>query len=730
MESWLASNGHRFDRVMVVGGAAAVSDLVTEQLADALSGPAVELPTPADVPDGTSPFDLANRIATAADPGEAAGLLMTALTRSGLTVVDGQGAVNGPPSGTVSQGIALTAVELAALALAPTASTDVSLADLGTFVVDAFDDAEALSGIDAGTELQAALAAHAADQSSPLQDFAKFLQGIGQAADVPHDLLVDDPTTIRLTVVELTLISRRLAADLLVELDSSERTAFQQTAGAASPCAGIIDPGSWAFDVGAIALSTGNSLLTTKFADALGGFVGKAANILGIAALVTAIAQMVMTLHAYEWQVAYQGGSTEPLVRTRTTTPGEQRVVEVSVRNRDTYDGLTVVNCFRPIFNILGLDLSFPAAGPLANVGVAFELPDQSLVQPYRNPSDELLTDTDGRARWAIEGRGQVENLGPDVVPADQMVPIDIGITLKTSDATKNLTDAFGLAVSGGLAIATGGGWVAAAGILITLASELVQRTSLFTTRQRQIPVRDWVEICLAPDAGGGGGPDSPPSPPPGDDTGGPPAEPAPAPDDHTCDSDLYGTIVIEDRVTLRSEPGVSRSGTRTDRITYQVAMEAHPNGAGGYVYLDEETTFDTEVGGSHTFVNHNACPATHSYSGLIEDAPSEFTFFMDENDGQHWYLEIYGSYPVRVDVNSCEGSYTSKQDQPMNSQCDPRGYNQEGPGNRLVGTLSESTVDQRRIRTFDFACVVTYQRHFEDVTVSVTGTLTHAVSN
>ena len=723
---WLRANGWRFDRLVVVGGAAAVSDEVGHAVAAELTAPLVELPElPAGSGDASAAV-LMDRLADAADPAagassdESVGLIMAAATQAGMTVLDGHGRVAvAPPPGVTDHGLVLSAPEVVALALRPTSSTNLTLADLGSLIVEAFDDPAATGDIDAGEVLQEWLNLHADNVDSPLNGWVTALRAIGLRAEVPHDLLSDDPTTMPLTTIELTWIGRRLVADLLAALEE-EQGGFATTrqASAGPPCAGVFDPGSIYSDIAAVALGAGSSLLSDQLKDALGGFVGKAANVLGITALVTAAASLTMTLAAYQHTVTYTGGSMEPLVRSRTTTPGEQRGVEVVVRNSDAFDAAVVLNCFRPIMNLFGLDLSVPRSGPLANVGVSYALPDQTVVVPYRNPADEALTDEQGAARWFIEGRGQASNLPEAVVPVDLQVPVDIGITLKTSDTAKNLTDAAGIVAAGVVGAATGGGWVSVAGILMTLVSELIQRTSLLTSSTHQLPVRDWVPGCAGPSDPG-------PSDPGPTDPG--PTEPAPG---NPCESaDLSGILHVTDRTVHTSTTG-NGQGEHVRQFTVRIAMADVYDGRGGDLvyYIDDGTTFDVSTSGAITY-DDGGCVVTNRFEGGESGVPFDAISLVEEHGTDRLIMQLSGEHSSTVETeDSCGPSREQDGVAPLSFYCDPDGTT----GEEIVALVPTRTVqhlDGEEVRTFDFACEeVLYEHSDSRRTVTVSGTATQRV--
>lgn len=186
------------------------------------------------------------------------------------------------------------------------------------------------------------------------------------------------------------------------------------------------------------------------------------------------------------------------LVRTKTKTPGEVRHVTATV----TEDlGQFNINFARAAFNMIGLDITQPAGGPIKGAAIDWELteggagisrtagpfaPAQTadgyleLGPGFRNG---VQTDAAGKVTTPIEGSPQKLDMGTNVAAFPREGEVLAKVRLKVGTISQDVVDAIGIAVN--VRGESGAYWINA-------ITDMLTRTSLLSAKYCRFDVTDW----------------------------------------------------------------------------------------------------------------------------------------------------------------------------------------------------------------------------------------------
>ena len=465
--------------------------------------PVPALPEPMALPSGTPDEQAAILARYVLAGGETAlPALLAGLQASGISIlhVDGRVAVPAVQGAGVSR-VALFDWEVFALIGLESHGLSTTLPDLGATIA-ATDPI--LADAPVGDFLVDGIRRSATGDDPVLRFWARFVIAFGVYGSSSYDLMTDfDATASLLDAVQISLLLNRVVADLLVEVPeitqvgTGERLAFAQQAGSQAPCQ-LTDVEGRILSGTGIAGNLGFEAFKTfmEKAGAIGG--DAAANLalsLGIANSVSAFLQLIWAWIGFvpEIQVEPPG---PPLVRTKTRTPGEQRVVRLRV----VYDSgdLQFLNCLRPVLQLAGLDLNQAISenGPVKGAEVAWTIPKGN-ISDVNNPGsrqlDQLIeyhsgnvlhtvTDEDGVARVTVEGVAQRKPLPESTVPVPKEAQVRATVSLKPE---ANLSDEAMSVLSNMLC--GGGGAVVACAI-----PEMLLRSHLLFNASLTFQVIDW----------------------------------------------------------------------------------------------------------------------------------------------------------------------------------------------------------------------------------------------
>jgi hypothetical protein len=275
----------------------------------------------------------------------------------------------------------------------------------------------------------------AESQHPAVRFLARFIIELGRNAEPPYDMLQQNDTAkIRLDAVQTFLILKRLLGDLAavdgrpesvgsgtgllsdglsrpgdIRLSSFRgrslfggevsfvpprmdpaRPLAKITPSTQSPCS----TGEWGnviLDYNALAATT----LFGSLAERLKGRVGKYGKATNVINLVLTVTKFILTYALLKAEVSIDN---HPLVRTKTTTAGEKRILTAKL-GMDT-DKWELVNCFRPVLNHYGLDIDLPSSGPLADAGVDWTLIAGGDTRGWIGTMLDYADITSGNAAW------------------------------------------------------------------------------------------------------------------------------------------------------------------------------------------------------------------------------------------------------------------------------------------------------------------------------------------
>lgn len=478
VQAWVAANAPRFSEVLVVGGTAA---------ADAT----IPLPDPAATP-ASGVDEVAEGVAAALASGEGdmTPEVLAVLTLAGFTVLGSDGAVETAPADGAGNGLAVEAWEAATLGRYPLAQREATLAGFGEEIAAGSD----LDPAEVTDLLLADLRGALADPASPAYPFAATVAALGRHAPVPHDLAVDAPGAIRLTVLQTTLIGHRLAGELQATAEAAEPAEpaaevaaaragarlAQATPSGPRPCT-LTGPAATILDLASVLAAPVFGELIARTGTAV---TDRVAAWTGRAGVVLAVVQALIPMLALDIAPTLDG-SGPPLERTTsTTTAGEQRTLTTTVRMN--VGDAQIVNCLRFLLNGLGLDFSLPNDGPFegALVDTPFLGPGflgaSPLIQGQRGETFRGKTaDANGQVGTLVEGRTQPKELTGDIEAVLLQAPSRVDVTVKPASLYGDLKDAGSTAVG----VFTGG-LVSSA---VTIALETVQRTSIFHLHEQEL---------------------------------------------------------------------------------------------------------------------------------------------------------------------------------------------------------------------------------------------------
>ena len=266
---------------------------------------------------------------------------------------------------------------------------------------------------------------------------ARFIIELGRNADPSYDMLrQNDTAKIRLDAVQTFLILKRLLGDLAA-VDGRAESAGTQTgflrnaipgpremlhmssfsgrdsapggvsfvrsrmslvrpfakippASTQSPCS-VGDVGGVILDYNALASTT----LFGSLAERLKGRIGKYGKATNVINMILTVIKFVATYALLKAEVAIDN---HPLVRTKTTTAGEKRILTAKLGMAT--DKWELVNCFRPVLNFYGLDFDLPSSGPIADASVEWKLIIGGDTRGWIGTMLDYAEITSGNATW------------------------------------------------------------------------------------------------------------------------------------------------------------------------------------------------------------------------------------------------------------------------------------------------------------------------------------------
>ena len=369
-----------------------------------------KLPEPARMPSGNidEQATVLAKAVSVGDESSTASLYASVLAAGyGVRKADGRVVQTMKPG----QGLLVEASEVAATAKLYGEGYGVGLGHMG----QAFMKIPTLKDTALATELLEGIRKAAKSDQPAVRFWGRFIVELGRNSSARYDLMGQvNPAEVRLDAIQVFLMLSRLAGDLAL-LDRRARVGQrdgvkneilshshhfrlrnERLTPSQQPC-GTSDVNGIILDYGALASTTLHGELLERL-----GHTGKE---IPIANIVLAVLKFILTYAMLETKIELIG--PPPLVRTKDTKPGEQRLLVGSVWIENKAEAL---NCLRPFLNMIGLDFNLPNSGPLADVNVVWE--------------GVLGFDEESRG-WISTVRDFIRNLGEEPPPGKRIVYFD-----------------------------------------------------------------------------------------------------------------------------------------------------------------------------------------------------------------------------------------------------------------------------------------------------------------
>ncbi len=443
-------------------------------------------PAQASTPEGAA-RELAGRVLAGGEGSLPA--LLAALQASGIAVADPDRSILIAP-GSPAQGWGIERWEALALGLHPEAQTLIALPDLFAALAP---DVPVGSADDAAAKLLADIVALASSDKPTHRFFALFVVELGRQGPQGQDLLgAVPPHDVVLGGVQAGLILRRLVADFQVLTTKlSARTALSRRAlGRASGSAGSASNAPCRMTESESLIMDGSALGVTAGFDHLMEYLAEEGHLAGAAAFskATGIANVILAytklfLYFSNLKVDFQLKGDPPLVRTKNTQAGESHDLTAEV----SFDlgNQQLVNCFRIMMNMAGMDLSLPNSGALAGsptewIGLdGFGASSTRIVQFHGDP-EHGRTDEEGKAKIVVEGAPQNQTLPETSAPVMKQARVRFLVAPKAPGFSQDLMDAASGAAAGPV------------GLIGSVPAEIILRTRLFKPFDYRLDVKDW----------------------------------------------------------------------------------------------------------------------------------------------------------------------------------------------------------------------------------------------
>lgn len=452
-------------------------------------------------------------------------ILLPALQAAGFTIIDKNGKVLFKPADGKGQGLGFYDFEAVGSLKLAQKGVLISLEGLAATITK---QTPAISATQFADLMLKELRLHANDQNnSYLRFYARLIIELGKASVEPVDLMTAPAGQIKLSVLQASLLIRRLQGTfyaLAKRTGSTEISPprflqhgpyisafwkrddsplFPRPVMKDSPC-NLTGDQALILDSAAIHLTTWNGTIVAAFdSPRLGAGIQGANAALAWLKLVASVTMMKGQIHVQE----------DPLVRTLNSDTSKLSNKRLMVaRIWSEVGDVEVLNCLRPSLNLLtGLDFNLPTGGPLGDVAIEWHFAGDNDIRVNNsstrntesfvvfesakgndpNPQKQV-TDDKGLSKMWLVGKAKVPAIRFENNPAtvDKEAEVYVAVTLKSAkDFKQNVLDFSGFILGVAQAI-KGGDIVALGGVLIGAGAEIGYRTPYVAARAT-IPVID-----------------------------------------------------------------------------------------------------------------------------------------------------------------------------------------------------------------------------------------------
>lgn len=439
-------------------------------------------------------------------------MLMAALQKGGFTIIDTNGKPLYLPTSGAGLDVAFFDFEVAGMLRAVTFGFGTSLSKLAK--VYAGDGSEMSE-----QEFARRMLADIRGMRSSKNEYANFLWGfMSEMSRISHDLgdlSTAPPESIKLNMIQASIIERLLLRDLLVKFDILNKSAggsgrdlyraptTKQFLASSYPSSflaadcGIIDDIAEVKKAWKTGGSVGDTLVTYRnvlkdynhVIDLQNSQTVKASSVAN-----AALAWAKVILAFMNVKAEFDLEKPMPLIREKSNIRmGEKR--DVSVKFIMNFSRTQIINCVAKLGDVLtGVDLTIPDGGPMADVPVEWSvLLEGKGITRYtgvpvwvdattRSDISRQKTDSNGKSTIKLTGKPQPQNLeGKPVVPLPKTVRLRATIALEKMDAAKDIPKI----------IKANMGPVIDPISIIEQAADFIQKIPLKSFRVT-VPVRDW----------------------------------------------------------------------------------------------------------------------------------------------------------------------------------------------------------------------------------------------
>ena len=431
-------------------------------------------------------------------------VLLTALQVAGFSVINENGKILLQPADGVGQGLAVYDFEAVGAIKMAKSEQNMSLEKIAGVITK--ETPEILGW--KLTELMLEDLRLQADNSEDkfLRFWARLIIALGKISAQPVDLMTVTPSNANITMIQATLLIRRLQGDLhllktqtppigkirqpfsnrnssiYVKLAKDDLPFFyslSQSKITQEPC-GMTKEEAYIMGGAQKILTFGNKkVMGMVFGKGAGSATyGKISQGLKGAGLALSWLKLVAAVTSLRGEITVE--KPLPLVRTMNSTSGQKRLMKVRIWNE--VGKLEMLNCVRKYLNTFaGLDMAMPIDGPLAHKSVEWHFAGDSQTRVNNSEKRNLdkfvdLESPSGKDRSPqkqetdANGESQMYIVGAPKIPAvvyqknsikiEKQANVVVGITLKSDkDVGQNTIDLMGLVMTlpGGVAgVATG----------------------------------------------------------------------------------------------------------------------------------------------------------------------------------------------------------------------------------------------------------------------------------
>ena len=419
--------------------------------------------------------------------------LLAALQASGIAVIDPDRSVLVAPA-SPAQGWAIERWEALAMGLN---SDDQPLITANALLQALVPDVPLEVTDDAILGLVKDIRALASSDNPTLRFLGLFIVELGRHGSQQQDLMADiAPADVSFNMVQVELVLRRLVADLailsrkLAAPAAASRNALRAASlpSAAStsalPCQ-LSELQSMILDSSAIGSTFGIDITIEKLIAKQGLYgLESVSKVTGIANVLLAYLKLYLYYANLKVDLSLTNG--EPLVRTHHTVPGEKDTIVADV-SFDVGDK-QILNCFRIVLNMAGMDLSLPTSGKVTGSPTEWILleggsPDSSqrIVELFGDP-EHGHTDESGRAQIGIEGAAQKQEIPDSAPPVMKSARVRFLVAPKASSFSQDIIDATAAGAGGPV------------GLVGTAPAEMILRSRVLKPHDLSFQVKDWAK--------------------------------------------------------------------------------------------------------------------------------------------------------------------------------------------------------------------------------------------